>query len=568
VREGYRTKKNVLLVNITRLGDMIQATPTIAGIKLENPDCRITVVVERQFAKICDHIPHIDAVKPIDLSLIVQALERKGDGVIDAFEHLSSFVDELLQEQFDYCLNMSNSAYTALLIKLLEIKRIGGWVSDDEGYRRIESEWAKLFASNVFHHNRVYNTLNLVDVFRASADVELHPNNLLMNYPQHEKNYIVDLINKHNFINKGPLIAIQAGASQEKRQWSPKNFAILMRRLDHELKARIILTGTKSELGLINEITNNYNSPNILIAAGKTNIPQLAALLDNCQITITGDTGTMHISVANNTPVVAMFLASAYGFETGPYSEGNIVVQPKIICGPCNPNKSCNRPDCHELVSPDLIFELTKLRINHDIYQIDPRLVNHREVTVYRTYFDELGFYNMQPLHPIALTTDIIARDAYRLMWLKNLAGYDAVIKPVRTTISLIDDNENINVKDGIEVLIKLVKNCLSKVETLKNGILSLNHTAGYLTGLIDELSLLDRKVEEYGFFYAVLGPIAKMFNFGKENLIGTDPLDLASQMERVYRELLSRTVLFGQMYDQVAAIYNNSYKPEVMRNL
>jgi ADP-heptose:LPS heptosyltransferase len=39
-------KKNILLVNITRLGDMLQATPTIAGMKMENPGCRVTVLVD------------------------------------------------------------------------------------------------------------------------------------------------------------------------------------------------------------------------------------------------------------------------------------------------------------------------------------------------------------------------------------------------------------------------------------------------------------------------------------------------------------------------------------------
>jgi ADP-heptose:LPS heptosyltransferase len=49
----YPHKQKVLLVNITRLGDMLQATPTIAGIKAENPNCHITVLVEKQFEDVC-----------------------------------------------------------------------------------------------------------------------------------------------------------------------------------------------------------------------------------------------------------------------------------------------------------------------------------------------------------------------------------------------------------------------------------------------------------------------------------------------------------------------------------
>ena len=46
MKKRHPVKEKVLLVNITRLGDMLQATPTIAGLKAENPHCHITVLVE------------------------------------------------------------------------------------------------------------------------------------------------------------------------------------------------------------------------------------------------------------------------------------------------------------------------------------------------------------------------------------------------------------------------------------------------------------------------------------------------------------------------------------------
>jgi hypothetical protein len=39
------------------------------------------------------------------------------------------------------------------------------------------------------------------------------------------------------------------------------------------------------------------------------------------------------------------------------------------------------------------------------------------------------------------------------------------------------------------------------------------------------------------------------MFIFAKENLKGTDPLDLASQMNRAYQDLERRCVRFGSFY-------------------
>jgi ADP-heptose:LPS heptosyltransferase len=354
MKKRFPNKKNILLVNITRLGDMLQATPTIAGMRQENPGCRVTVVVEKQFESICKIIPGIDEVISLDLGMTVRSLAREQEGIVDAYEYFSEFVEDLRKRKFDYCLNMSSSAYTAMLLRLLDIKANGGWTADEEGHRIIESDWARLFASSVFHQNRQYNALNLVDVFRCSADVEQHPNHLLLDVPEAEQAYAREMLTSADFANHGPLIAIQAGASQNKRQWAPRNFIQFINILTGTHAARVVLTGTKKELPIIEEIYRGCDPHNVLIAASRTNVPQLAALLKACDILITGDTGPMHIAAAVGTPSIAMFLASAFGFETGPYSEGNIVLQPVIGCGPCNPNKPCARPDCHDCIAPQL----------------------------------------------------------------------------------------------------------------------------------------------------------------------------------------------------------------------
>ena len=74
---------------------MLQATPTIAGIKMENPDCHITVLVEKQFAEVCKVIPNIDEIVGIDLNFVVRSISREKDGIIDAYEYMTEMVASL-----------------------------------------------------------------------------------------------------------------------------------------------------------------------------------------------------------------------------------------------------------------------------------------------------------------------------------------------------------------------------------------------------------------------------------------------------------------------------------------
>jgi ADP-heptose:LPS heptosyltransferase len=550
MKKRHPHKNKVLLVNITRLGDMLQATPTIAGIKRENPDCHTTVLVEKQFADICHVLPGIDRVVSIDLGYTCRSLAEERSGVIEAYKYVSGLVDELQEERFDYCLNMSSSAYTAMLLRLLNIPKTGGWTADEEGYRVIESDWARLFATSVHYHNRQYNSLNLVDVFRCSADVEDHPYKLQVNILPEAKRYAEDLIRNAGFTNFGPLIAVQAGASQAKRQWSPELFVEMVKILDREYNARIILTGSPKEMSIVQPIVDGCNSPNVFSAVGKTSIPQLAALLKECQVLVTGDTGPMHISVAAGTPVVAMFLASAYGFETGPYSEGNIVLQPVIGCGPCNPNKACSKPDCHDTISPRLMADLAMARAAGDVKHVSREQADPKSVMVYRSTFDQYGFCDLKPIN--APDGDSIARyrDAYRKLWLNDLGGYEVVSdrqirSNSRSSLSLVDQGV-----EGLREIADSAQRGHELMNQLRELILDTRAPGSALQRANLEISKLDRDIEELGFHYEPIGALAKMFTFAKENLSGTDPLSLANQMDAVYQNLGRWCQKFGRFYE------------------
>jgi ADP-heptose:LPS heptosyltransferase len=545
MKKRYPDKNNVLLVNITRLGDMLQATPTIAGIKLENPSAKITVLVEKQFAAVCSCIPNIDEIVSLDLAMTCRLLAQEQEGIIEAYEYVDQVVDDLRGKGFDYCLNMSSSAYTALLLKLVGIKRNGGWTSDDEGYRVIESEWARLFATSVFHQNRQFNSLNLVDVFRCSADVDAHPHKLLINIADEDLEYADRLIAEAGFTNQGPIICLQAGASQEKRQWATERFVKLAHILVNQLNARLILTGSAKEGAIIDPIIAGVADRNVVSFAGRTSVPQLSAVLKRAKILVTGDTGPMHMAVAVGTPVVSMFLASAYGFETGPYSEGNILLQPIIGCGPCNPNKPCSRPDCHDQIDPELVATLTSMRLKEDIRKLPEGLSDANRVTVYRSYFDKWGFLDFENIG--GKNSDLYQgyRSAYRKMWLDDLGGFSEkgidTEKSRLTPLKIVDDG-----LEGLGEVIRAAEQGQKLITQLKDGICNASTSPKKLGEINAQITALDRRIEEHGFNSTPLGPLTRMFVFARENLSGTEAMNLASQMGEVYQDLGRRAIKLG----------------------
>jgi ADP-heptose:LPS heptosyltransferase len=540
--EEIEERKRVLLVNITRLGDMLQATPTIVGIKEENPDCEITVLVEEQFKNICHHLPAIDHVVGIDLNMVVRSLARESDGtgVLDAYEYVSELIDELRQRNFDYCLNMSSSAYTALLIKLINAPRHGGWSADEEGYRRIESGWAQLFASSVFHLNRTYNSLNLVDIFRASAKVRKSPQHLVMKVDEVSINTARTLIKEAFSDVSGPLIAIQAGASQGKRQLKPTTFAETITLLQRDLGARIILTGGKGEIAIGEAVLEALeNNEQVLNLIGRTSLGELGGVLREADLLLTGDTGPMHMSVAVGTPVVALFLASAYGFETGPYFPECLILQPVISCGPCNPNKECSSLECHDLISPQYLATLIRERLKGPVTYLPSAEAESKRVTTYRTFFDNHGFLNLSEISHTSFDTKKRYRDAYRKLWLDDLGGYKDEEKEEKS--SFLSSFE----EEAFAKLFLLGVRGETLINELTQEIFSPKGPPKRLGEISDLLTKLDQEIEQLGFHYEFMCPLTKMFAFGRENLQGSDALKLASQMSDVYHSLLRRLTKF-----------------------
>ncbi|MBP9838141.1 MAG: glycosyltransferase family 9 protein [Proteobacteria bacterium] len=551
-----KNNRKILVLAITRIGDLLQASPTFAGMKEEDPDCEITVLVEKQTEAICRGIPNIDHVHVLDLSMLVRSVHRGGEGIVEGYEYVDNMIEELRSKGYDMILNMSSSPYTALMMKMIDAPKKRGWLADDEGYRLITDHWAMLIAAFVFHSNRDFNSINLVDIIRCSAEVKKHPLKLEFVTKQNEKEFAEEFFTKNNIVNDGPILALQAGASQEKRQWSPKLFAKLTKILVEELNARIIFTGSPSEAPIVEQILQHYQSPRIVSAVGKTNLGQLAAILEKADLLITGDTGPMHLSVAVGKPVVAVFLASALCFETGPYSKGNFVIQPIIECSPCNPNFSCYKTDCHDHVTPEMIAFLTKLRLQtvmgeESKIELPQQLKNYKKATIYYTDFDEEGFLKFIPLNDEpnkngqAKEFYHTARAAYRSLWKEDFSGL-----PFNTISNSSEVTKIHPWISGVKDALNLSNEALNYLKLLESAVWDKTVGAKELSIINQQIHDVERRIEEVGLTNPVLGAMIRIFLMEKENIRGNDIVELASETRVVYQKLINRAVRFNHMFN------------------
>jgi heptosyltransferase-2 len=75
-------------------------------------------------------------------------------------------------------------------------------------------------------------------------------------------------------------------------------------------------------------------APGALDFAGETSLPELAALIRRSVISVTNDSGPMHLAVALDRPVVSIF-GPTDPVWIGPYGRAGAVLQAGVPCSPC-----------------------------------------------------------------------------------------------------------------------------------------------------------------------------------------------------------------------------------------
>ena len=72
------TARRILIVNLTRFGDLLQTGPAVATLRAHHPRAEITLLAERNFADVCDGIPEVTRVMRVDLDRLGGLMLRGG----------------------------------------------------------------------------------------------------------------------------------------------------------------------------------------------------------------------------------------------------------------------------------------------------------------------------------------------------------------------------------------------------------------------------------------------------------------------------------------------------------
>jgi heptosyltransferase-1 len=149
-----------------------------------------------------------------------------------------------------------------------------------------------------------------------------------------------------------PLVCLCPATTWRHKHWREEGWAVVADGLVRD-GAIPVFMGAAGDRPLLERIRAQMRAPAYL-AAGETSLKEAAALLSLGRLSISVDTGLMHVAVAVGTPVVALCGPSYWpGFQD--YERFHMIRKP-FPCSPCLRHPICGNDDCMTAITPEEVL--------------------------------------------------------------------------------------------------------------------------------------------------------------------------------------------------------------------
>lgn len=349
----------ILIYGYMGIGNMILFAPTIRAIRKHFLQASITLLVGNNTG--CEEVV-------------------RGSGLVDEIIHFNParaiiierlrFIKRMRDKRFDLLISDSHGVnlFLALLAVLSSIPyRVGhstgpGWRSKLDYVYNFKVEMDE----NDYQMDRDLRLAYAVGIEEDEID-----KNPIMWIEKEDREYANEFLRQSDIYDKDSVIGVQVGTSPTMRwkQWNLDRYAELCDRLIEDYSAKVVLLGSPGELELTNYVQEKMKHTPI-IAAGKTTVKQVAAIIKRCNFLICNDSGLMHVSAAVGTPVIAIYGPTNY-HRTHPYGNGHIVIRKNLSCSPCfrmagtEKVESCQSRKCLDLITVEDVLEAAKRQLSN-----------------------------------------------------------------------------------------------------------------------------------------------------------------------------------------------------------
>jgi lipopolysaccharide heptosyltransferase II len=339
-----RPIRRVLLLRLERIGDLLMVLDAIRDARHAWPNAEIDLAVGRWNAPLASLIPCVDHVHVASVPWLARGEEA------DSWGGLVSKAREWRSHGYDLVLNFEPDIRSNALAWLTRAPRRVGYGSGGGG----------AFLTDALTYEPDKHVRDNARQVIASAAGGTSPADASSGCRLEIPAEATERARRILSSARRPLVGVHASGGRASKQWYPRRFGEVAASVARSRNATIVLTGGPGDRALVDELKPALNGLPVIDVVGALDIVDLAALLAELDVLVTGDTGPMHLAAAMTTPVVALF-GPSNPVRYGPLGTKSRVLRIDLPCSPCGqvrqPPERCRGhvPDCLHGIDVDRV---------------------------------------------------------------------------------------------------------------------------------------------------------------------------------------------------------------------
>jgi len=353
--EGFEPQ-SILIVKLSAIGDVVQTLPMLGALKSQYPQAQIDWVVEEEASDLLIGHPALNRVIVSRRKSWQKNLFRNGQ-FWGTLREMGKFIRDFRSVEYDWVIDNHGIFKSGLLVALSRGRR-------KIGFQRtpgIAGEGNYLFTNERYkplsiERHALERYLDLI------AQVGVSASSPILNFPvpAESRQRAEKLLHRYGF-SSHPLVVIHPVAKWPTKQWPSKNFARLAEALAQK-GGSVAFTGGWEDAGPVQEIHRQMRTPQkVLNLVGQTSLKELAGLFSLSDLVLTTDTGPMHLAMAVNAPLIALFGPTA-PWRTGPYGNNHLILRKPLTCSPCF-KKKCPTIECMRSLSVEEVLKAAEEKL-------------------------------------------------------------------------------------------------------------------------------------------------------------------------------------------------------------
>jgi ADP-heptose:LPS heptosyltransferase len=326
--------RRILCFRLERIGDLLMTAHALAELRALTPGASIDLIVGSWNQDIAAAIPGVDRVETLDAGW----LGRDGSGYTPL--GLARRAAGWRSRHYDLAINFEPDIRTNMAMAAAGARRSIGFASGGGG--------ALLDVAldyDVSVHT-VENARRLVHVAIGRApDVAVE---WALRIPEARRAEATRLLAP---LGGGLKVGMHVSGGRAIKQWPETRFREVAAHLAADRSAAIVLTGSPADRAQVELVRAALPPTRVLDLSADVSLLTAAAVIEQLDLFVTGDTGPMHLANAVGTPIVAVFGPSDPR-RYAPRGMRDTVVRIDLPCSPCNrirrPPERCvgHTPDC------------------------------------------------------------------------------------------------------------------------------------------------------------------------------------------------------------------------------